>query len=155
VSIGGLGSSSLIVATANLTVVNLLRQAITAGDQAAAAAARPLDGGNSFSADRDIQSSPPCQRPRQLQSAPVAAPAKALHTLPRLTAPPATAPSPSSDHSSAIPHVNRAAPAIPPVFQPPWHVLPWPQHSAPDPRIKIIPAQPDILIKGLLIDLFI
>jgi hypothetical protein len=47
------------------------------------------------------------------------------------------------------------APTIEPAIQPPWKVLPWPEHSAEPQRIKIEIAQPDILVKGLLIDLFV
>jgi hypothetical protein len=42
-----------------------------------------------------------------------------------------------------------------PTFQPPWKVIPWPEHTAGPRRIKIEFAQPDILVKGLLIDLFV
>jgi hypothetical protein len=42
-----------------------------------------------------------------------------------------------------------------PTFVPPWKVLPWPEHSPEPRRIKIEFAQPDILVKGLLIDLFV
>ena len=41
-------------------------------------------------------------------------------------------------------------------LQPPWKVLPWPQHEeARVSHFKPRPAPPDILIKGLLIDIFV
>jgi hypothetical protein len=40
-------------------------------------------------------------------------------------------------------------------IQPPWEVLPWPKHLETREHFKPVAPPPDILVKGLLIDIFV
>jgi len=145
-------SAALIVATAQLSVVQLLRKAIAATDAQG-------NGKASQSPDSTGRPSAASYSPDRLSDQ------SSIHA-PVFSAPVAAAESRSSiysspkieNHSAASfvsyePDVHKMS--VAPTFQPPWDSHPWPAHQAVDQKIKPQVWESDILIKGLLIDLFI
>jgi len=139
----GVSSVDLITATLDLQLVRMLRQAIRTADQSSAAASCHA---------------PPQQviepRPR-IHPEPFIAPRPHIHPTPRFEPRPVIQPtrSPISDDfaSTSPPRPVKS----PPVFQPPWRVLPWEKIAPPAPKLKLTIKPPDAPRRGSVFDVFI
>jgi hypothetical protein len=143
-------SASLIVALSDLKLVQSVIGAMRAADRnVAAEASSTVTAGTPAATYTPAQTHlSPVVEPRQhIYSLPVIEPRTTIHVAPRIELTPAPTPAPCPCDS----HPRKTEPT----FQPPWHVLPWPQHDNEVRRIKSVVAPPDILVKGLLIDLFV
>lgn len=137
-------------AALQLQLVELIRGAMEDADLAVAAAT-PQPSTTS-PAQPDIQTI--VDAPRHIQSPPVIEPGQVIHLAPQIR--PAVAPAPAASPMSVPPSTGQSRPHHAELYpQPPWHFLPWPHHEAAGASVKRVVAVPDILIKGLLIDLFI
>jgi len=138
--------ASLIVASSELKLVELLRDAIRTADLSSA----------KVPGESTVESCPcQCDRfesqavfePRlHFRSTPVYEPPQVIHPAPRLAPePPCRAPAPCPEHHKPIPNY----------IQPPWAILPWQTPPQPAAQIKVVVHRPDIVNKGSLIDFFI
>jgi hypothetical protein len=143
--------SSLTIAGSQLAVVQSLISAIKAADKAASRASELPGGPSPQSSSPSVEHPTPQIAPRPIfHPTPTYAPRPVIHPEPRVAA---TAPPPPLPPVpwAAKPHFNESAPAFPPV----WKILPLPIHDVLPPHFKKVPPHPDILHKGLLIDIFV
>jgi hypothetical protein len=139
-------SANLIVASAELNLVRLLVGAMRTADIAAA-----KDSGAASPAPppaQHVQPRPVIEPRTIFYPTPLMAPRQILHSAPCVDPSKAKPPIQWPECSHRPKHTE-------PVFQPPWKILPWPQHTVKPHRFKPIAPQPDILVKGLLIDIFV
>jgi hypothetical protein len=151
--VSAISSASLIVALSDLKLVQSVIGAMRAADINVAAEVSTTGSVHSPAATytpTQAEFSPAVALRQHIYSLPVIEPRTVIHSHPRIEFTPAPAPAPTSLPCGCDSHPKSAEPT----FQPPWHVLPWPQHDTETRRIKSVVAPPDILVKGLLIDLF-
>jgi hypothetical protein len=138
---------ALVVASLDLKLVQLLRDAIRTTDLAGA---RATSGGNlpptpEILPRRHITPEPFIENRRHIHPQPLYEPRPVIHPQPRCVEPPppiCPAPEPiARQHKSP--------------FVPPWKVLPWQNPPQPALKIKVIKLRPDIVRKGSLIDCFL
>ena len=138
---------ALVVASLDLKLVQLLRDAIRTTDVAGARAnGRHL-----------IEPEPEFLPRRHLTPTPVIEARPRIHPEPRYEARPVIHPEPR-----IVPPPPPICPAPEPVshltkspFVPPWKVMPWENPPQPALKIKVIKLRPDIVTKGSLIDCFL
>lgn len=144
-------TASLIVATMDLSVVRLLRQAIRTADLSSG------NGGDSFTPSATIEPRP------HIHPEPLIEPRPHVHPEPVYTRRPVIHPHPRVEQA------NLACPSqtlTPPLriklqnpIQPPWRVLPWSdaRANAPQPRqtVKVHLHRTDVIRKGSVLDLFV
>src|SRR3954454_16142638 len=138
---------ALVVASLDLKLVQLLRDAIRTTDIAGARAnGRHL-----------IEPEPEFLPRRHLTPTPVIEPRPHIHPEPRYEARPVIHPEPR-----CVPPPPPICPAPEPIshltkspFVPPWKVMPWENPPQPALKIKVIKLRPDIVTKGSLIDCFL
>lgn len=138
--------ASLVVATSELKLVELIRDAIRTADLSSAkAAGAPANECPPCPCDR-FESEPVFEPRLHFRSTPVYKPPQIFHAAPRYEpAPPCPAPPPCCEHHKAIPNY----------IQPPWAILPWQNPPQLPAHIKVVVHRPDIVNKGSLIDFFI
>lgn len=148
-------AASLVVASLDLQLVRLLRDAIRTADLSSGGACCPPGAG----------SLPPAaivEPRRRIEPEPVYEPRRHIHPTPRyeprrvVRLPGSDAASPACaccpDATAPTPPASSKSP-----IEPPWKVLPW-EELPPCPPAKIVKvavAPPDSVRKGKLIDLFI
>jgi hypothetical protein len=94
--------------------------------------------------------------PRTITPEPRYLPRQVLHPTPRYLPRPVLHPSPRVEPSPLPPPIPRASvPHITAGPPPPWKILPWQEPPRPLNVIKMVVRPPDMLTKGMLIDLFI
>jgi hypothetical protein len=138
--------SALFPAAADLKVVQLITSAMRAADLAVAAEAHPFIHNRQDCCELRHECLDPVIEPRvHIYPPPVIEPRQVIHLQPRIQPPP---PNPKS--------IGPSCPRPTELYPPPiWKFLPWPQHVPVQNRVKRLTTHPDILIKGLLIDLFV
>lgn len=140
----------LLAAELNLKLVQSVITAMRAADMAVAQDRKPIPGGQQ-PAPRRVAALPRKIEPRQISHrATRVEPARVIHSPPRVEPPAASIP---ACDSVMCCQPQPASEGI--TLQPPWKVLPWPVHVIDRPHFKPPRPQPDILIKGLLIDIFV
>jgi hypothetical protein len=142
----GLSSeASLIVASSDLRIVQLIRQAIVAADIQTARTFGRSQVRTDIAARRRIECGPCCDEQRQVEHLPPKIePPDTIHLKSRVIV---DSPAPEKQ---ANPRVPITAP-----FLPPWKMLPWKIPPHKPAVIKKLVQQIDIKNKGSLIDLFI
>ena len=158
-----IGSPALIVATANLNLVHDVVRAIQTADVAVANAAssQAVTGvalpSPNFSSSNTSRIDAIIAGRHDLYTNKRSSPSaqtSAASQAPNRISPNFQSNAPSSPPSqTSLPIFEQKS--VAPAIQPPWDVLPWPKVSPEPQRIKSGIVQPDILIKGLLIDLFV
>ena len=145
----GLDSNvALLVAALDLKLVQLVRGAMAAADAGAAKHLGKLVGPAPAIAPRPVLHPQPRIEPREvIHPTPRIEPREVLHPAPRVVEPPPVYCCP--------PCPPERARCTPPVFVPPWKVVPWENPPQPLPNVKLIKPKPDIVRKGSLIDCFI
>src|SRR5436190_946167 len=90
-----------------------------------------------------------------LHPTPLIEPRPRIHPTPRFEPPPVIHPTPAPDSFEFVSTSTTRPIKSPPVFQPPWRVLPWEKIAPPAPRLKLIIKSPDPARRGSLFDVFI
>jgi hypothetical protein len=143
--------AAVLPAALDLQLVELIRSAMEVADLVVASEA-PLPS-MTPPPQPDIQTVVEVQK--HIQLAPVIEPGKVIQLAPTIQPAPAQQPPPPLTPSSLPPASAQSHPHRDDLYpQPPWKFLPWPQHESSRAPVKRVVAVPDILIKGLLIDLF-
>ena len=138
-------NASLLVASLDLQLVRLLRDAIRTADLSSGAGA-PGFGPAAVVEPRPRHHPDPLIEPRpRVRPTPRFEPRPVIHPTPRIEA--------SLNDAARVAPPDPCPPRSP--LQPPWKVLPWEQVVSPPALIKINVVRPDIHHKGSLIDLFI
>jgi hypothetical protein len=135
----------MIVAAADLKVVKLMRAAMgTGGCRATPLGPAPTFRGDCFEPRRRIEPTPFIQPRRVIQPTPRFEPRFTIHPRPNFEQRPLVAPlEPEMPSRICSP------------IQPPWTPRLWPTTPQPAPQVKRIVQQPDIVSKGLLLDMFL
>jgi len=135
----------LLVATLDLQLVRLLRDAIRTADLSSGKGS--VGVGAAGSGARPIATPTPRIGPR-----PVIHPTVRIE--PRMSAHPVKADPPVDIVvlSTVQPEQSRIKQSP---IQPPWKVLPWEKPSQPEPKLKVIERRPDVPVKGTVFDVFI
>jgi hypothetical protein len=145
--------ASLIVAAADLNLVRLVVGAIRTADLSSAAHNGPAAEPAAVLPRQHIQPPPVIEPRRHIHPPAVIEPPAVYHSPPRIESAPEAATARLAAPCSRGPDEPAAAK---PVFQPPWDVHLWPRHHhVPVNHFKPVCPHPDILTKGMLIDLFI
>ena len=138
------GRVNLIVATLNLKMVRLIRDAIRTADAAAV-----LPGERVLSRELARRIDVPERRflPRPvIHPTPYFAPRPVIHLRPRVEEQPPVCPPREP---------LKCLPKKPAALQPPWAVVPWEKPIQPAPKVKINIRRTDVISKGSLLDFFI
>lgn len=145
--------ASLIIAALGLNLVRLLRGAIQAADEQAAARAPTTLTPAAIYEPREV-----------IRSQPIVVPAEHIYSRPIIEPRPAIAAENASipAESTSTPGVGSEHPCrhapdrqTPDPIQPPWAVLPWQEPPKQQVRVKVVRYRTDIVNKGSLIDSFI
>jgi hypothetical protein len=143
-----LAAAALIPALAQLEVVTLLTQAMTAVNASANCGGLPGP-----LPERDL-----CCEPRAgycVAQHVCYAPRHVIHPTPRYLPRPVIHPTPLVEpDDSPVPCNPLPMCPIAAGPQPPWKTLPWQDPVPPAPIIKIVVRQPDMLTRGTMIDFF-
>ncbi len=128
-----------------LSVVQLIRQAIRTADLSSAAAGGQV-GSAVIEPRRHLQPEPQIEPRQHFHPTPVYERRPVIHPQPRveqlaLASPP----------EIPTPHITRPENPI----QPPWKVLPWENPSQSRQTIKIVVHRTDVTHKGMMLDLFV
>jgi hypothetical protein len=135
---------ALVVASLDLKLVQLLRQAIRVTDLAGAKENGSLTPTISILPRRHIEPTPLIVPRRHIHPQTLYEPRPVIHPRPRVEpAPPICPPPETCCHQSKSP------------FVPPWKVMPWENPPQPALKVKVIKLPPDIVRKGSLIDCFL
>ena len=137
---------ALVVASLDLKLVQLLRDAIRTTDLAGACAS----GGNlaptpEFLPRRHFTPEPFIENRRHIHPQTLYEARPVIHPQPRVVEPPP----PICPPPEPISHQSKSP------FVPPWKVMPWQNPPQPALKIKLIKLRPDIVRKGSLIDCFL
>jgi hypothetical protein len=144
----GRSSASLVVASLDLQLVRLLRDAIRTAD---------IHGGKFCGGDRGVIRSCDILPRRPITPEPKILPRRRIHPTPRFEPRPVIHPTPRAEPQAPI---AASDPQNPPVrtvspIQPPWKQFVWQTPLAPPPILKVVRYKTDIPHKGSLLDLFI
>lgn len=141
--------ASLIVATMDLAVVQMLRQAIRTADLSQAGS-----GGSSFAAGAAATYEPR----RHIHPEPLYEPRPRIHPLPRYEARPIIHVHPRIEQQALdCPRQTPVSAASKPEnsIQPPWKMLPQENPLQPCQPIKVHRHHTDVTHKGMMLDLFV
>ena len=140
----GLDSNiALIVASLDLKLVRLLRDAIRTTDLAGAQSRGSLTPEVQFGTRRHIEPTPAIEPRRHIHPTPRIEARPVIHPQARVeAAPPIVYPEPEMPKKSMSP------------FVPPWKVMPWENPPQPLLKVKLIKSKPDTVRKGSMIDCF-
>ncbi|MDB5321523.1 MAG: hypothetical protein JWN40_3154 [Phycisphaerales bacterium] len=138
---------ALVVASLDLKLVQLLRDAIRTTDLAGA---RASGGGNlaptpEILPRRHFVPEPLIENRRHIHPQTLYEARPVIHPQPRVVEPPP----PICPPAEPISHLTKSP------FVPPWKVMPWENPPQPALKIKVIKLRPDIVRKGSLIDCFL
>ena len=136
---------NLLVASLDLQLVRLLRDAIRTADLSSGKGAGI--GGAAGVGPRPVATPTP-----RIESRPVIHPT--LRIEPRMSAHPVK-PEPPVDVVVISTHEPEQSRIKQSPIQPPWKVLPWEKPSEPEPKLKVIQRRPDVPVKGTVFDVFI
>jgi hypothetical protein len=145
----GLDSNNvaLLLAALDLKLVQLVRGAMRAADEAAGKELGALVREPEFQPRQVIHPEPRYEPRPVIHPEPRYEPRPVIHPAPRVVEPPpAVCCPPGPEHKPRI---------TPSPFVPPWKVLPWENPPQPLLKVKVIKLKPDIVRKGSLIDCFI
>lgn len=143
----GLDSNvTLLVAALDLKLVQLVRGAMRAADEAGAKELGGLVREPEFRPRQIIHPEPRYEQRPVIHPEPRYEARPVIHPTPRVVEPPPAVCSPCPEHKPRI---------TPSPFVPPWKVLPWENPPQPLLKVKVIKLKPDIVRKGSLIDCFI
>jgi hypothetical protein len=135
----------LLVATLDLKLVQLIRDAMRVADLAGARQRDKLAPAATFEPRRHIHPEPYFEPRRHYHPTPVFEPREHISLRPRVEPCP--------------PILLPCEPVSPrrhePVFRPPWKVMPWENPPQPALKVKVVKLKPDIVRKGSLIDCFL
>lgn len=136
--------ASLIVATMDLKAVQLVRQAMRAADLGAGAG-----GCVGFGPAAHFQ-------PRlQIHPTPLIESRPHIHPTPRFEPRPVYHPTPAVQPQAAAPQTPEPARITASHIQPPWKLLPWENPPQPAPTLKVVLRRPDVVRRGILLDMFV
>ena len=146
------GNVSVLVAALGLKEVQLLVGAMRAADQAARRASALPGPPNEPVVARPAVAPEPRYLPRRvIHPEPRYAPRPVEHPTPRL----GTGPAPCPTEGNPPPVIVIVKPPNECPLAPPWRTPAWQQPLPPAPSIKVAPPRPDIIHKGMLLDVFI
>jgi len=142
---------SLIVATMDLKVVQLLRDAMRTADLSSGKGMPGALGvGAQFEPRQRLHPTPVIEPRQHLHPTPRIEPRLVYHARPGAVVPPCARPDPSAPPANPeMPRITRSP------IEPPWKVLPWEQPAPVTPKLKVVLRRPDVEAKGTLFDVFI
>jgi hypothetical protein len=135
---------ALVVASLDLKLVQLLRQAIRVTDLSGAKENGSLTPSISILPRRHIEPTPLIEPRRHIHPQTTYEARTVIHPQPRVEPPPPICPAPEP-----CPHKDKSP------FVPPWKVMPWENPPQPALKVKLIKLRPDIVRTGSLIDCFL
>lgn len=135
----------LLVATLDLKLVQLIRDAMRVADLAGAQAKDTLGPAATFEPRRHIHPEPYFEPRPHYHPTPVFEPREHICLRPRVEPCPPI----------VLPCEPQVADCHRPVFQPPWKVMPWENPPQPALKVKVVKLKPDIVRTGSLIDCFL
>jgi hypothetical protein len=138
---------ALVVASLDLKLVQLLRDAIRTTDIAGARAngRHIIEPEPEFLPRRHLTPTPVIEARPRIHPEPRYEARPVIHPEPRCVPPPP----PICPPPEPVSHLNKSP------FVPPWKVMPWEHPPQPALKIKVIKLRPDIVTKGSLIDCFL
>jgi hypothetical protein len=138
---------ALVVASLDLKLVQLLRDAIRTTDIAGARAngRHIIDPEPEFLPRRHLTPTPVIESRPRIHPEPRYEARPVIHPEPRIVPPPP----PICPPPETVSHLTKSP------FVPPWKVMPWENPPQPALKIKLIKLRPDIVTKGSLIDCFL
>jgi hypothetical protein len=151
-----LDTINLLVATLDLQLIKLLRDAIRTADIHGAAASKSGRPGDSFEPRRHLQPEAQILPRQRFHPTPRIEPRQVIHPAPIIRQPVAMAacePPPALPEPDPPLQHHCCASCSP--IQPPWKVLHWQNPPAPRPVVKVVLRRPDIVHRGAMIDFFI
>jgi hypothetical protein len=143
--VGLTAQAALLEAASDLKVVRLLRAAMNSDEgRVSPLGPAPNNRGDRFEPRRRIEPTPRIEPRKVIHPTPRFEPRFTIHPLPRIEPLPSLAP------------IEPEQPVrIKSPIEPPWKVQLWELPIPPPPKIKPVVHRPDIVSKGLLLDLFI